>query len=131
MTDSIASSLRSRLPRIFTRSSTAYSSDLNDLIKIVRLNHPKADPVFIERAYKTAELHHTGQKRKSGEDYITHPLAVTKILADLGIGVTSLAASLLHDTVEDTPYTLEQLTKDFGSEIAMLVDQLPAGSVSS
>ena len=93
MTDSIASSLRSRLPKIFTRSSTALSADLSELIRIVRLNHAKTDPAFIEKAYKTAEFHHTGQKRKSGEDYITHPLAVARILADLGSGPATIAAA--------------------------------------
>ncbi len=122
MTDSIASSLRSRLPRIFTRSSTAYSTDLSELIRIVRLNHAKTDPAFIEKAYKMAELHHTGQKRKSGEEYITHPLAVARILADLGSGPATIAAALLHDTVEDTSYSIEQLQVDFGDEVALLVD---------
>lgn len=122
MTDSLASSLRSRLPRIFTRSSTAYSTDLSELIRIVRLNHAKTDPAFIEKAYKMAEHHHTGQKRKSGEDYITHPLAVARILADLGSGPATIAAALLHDTVEDTSYSIEQLQADFGDEVALLVD---------
>ena len=122
MTDSIASSLRSRLPRIFTRSSTAYSTDLSELIRIVRLNHAKTDPAFIEKAYKMAELHHTGQKRKSGEEYITHPLVVARILADLGSGPATIAAALLHDTVEDTSYSIEQLQVDFGDEVALLVD---------
>lgn len=122
MTDSIASSLRSRLPRIFTRSSTSYSTDLGELIRIVRLNHPKTDQAFIEKAYKMAELHHTGQKRKSGEEYITHPLAVARILADLGSGPATIAAALLHDTVEDTSYSIEQLQVDFGDEVALLVD---------
>ncbi|MEY4409031.1 MAG: hypothetical protein RLZZ138_282 [Actinomycetota bacterium] len=118
----LASSLRSRLPRIFTRSSTAYSQDLADLIRIVRTNHPKADSAFIQRAYKTAEHHHTGQKRKSGEDYITHPLAVARILADLGSGPATIAAALLHDTVEDTSYSIEQVKAEFGEEVALLVD---------
>ncbi|MCF8528467.1 MAG: bifunctional (p)ppGpp synthetase/guanosine-3',5'-bis(diphosphate) 3'-pyrophosphohydrolase [Aquiluna sp.] len=122
MSDSLTSSLRSRLPRIFTRSSTAYGSDLADLIKIVRLNHPKADIPVIERAFKTAEFHHKGQTRKSGEEYITHPLAVARILADLGSGPATIAAALLHDTVEDTGYSLESLKADFGDEIALLVD---------
>jgi GTP pyrophosphokinase len=122
LTDSIASSLRSRLPRIFTKSSTAYSTDLSELIRIVRLNHAKTDPAFIEKAYKKAEHHHTGQKRKSGEDYITHPLAVARILADLGSGPATIAAALLHDTVEDTSYSIEQLQVDFGDEVALLVD---------
>jgi GTP pyrophosphokinase len=69
-----------------------------------------------------AEQAHEGQLRKSGEPYITHPIAVAKILADLGIGPTTIAAALLHDTVEDTEYTLATLQKDFGDEIALLVD---------
>jgi GTP pyrophosphokinase len=69
-----------------------------------------------------AEHHHTGQKRKSGEDYITHPLAVARILADLGSGPATIAAALLHDTVEDTSYSIEQLQVDFGDEVALLVD---------
>ena len=122
MTDSLASSLRSRLPRIFTRSSTAYGQELAELIKVVKLNHPKADLAVIQRAYKTAEHHHTGQLRKSGEEYITHPLAVARILADLGSGPSTIAAALLHDTVEDTGYSISQLEADFGSEVGLLVD---------
>ena len=122
MTDSLASSLRSRLPRIFTRSSTAYGQELAELIKVVKLNHPKADLTIIQRAYKTAEHQHTGQLRKSGEEYITHPLAVARILADLGSGPSTIAAALLHDTVEDTGYAIAQLEADFGSEVGLLVD---------
>jgi len=77
---------------------------------------------MLQRAYKTAEHHHTGQKRKSGEDYITHPLAVARILADLGSGPATIAAALLHDTVEDTDYSIGQLEADFGSEVSLLVD---------
>ncbi|MEY4067266.1 MAG: hypothetical protein RIQ44_478 [Actinomycetota bacterium] len=116
------SALRSRLQGIFGAKGGPYADELGEILRIAKANHPKADLAILERAFEIAEEAHRGQLRKSGEPYITHPLAVTKILADLGIGVTSLAASLLHDTVEDTPYTLEQLTKDFGSEIAMLVD---------
>ena len=85
-------------------------------------NHPKADTAIIERAYRTAEHYHRGQSRKSGDPYITHPLAVTMILAELGMDERTLCAGLLHDTVEDTSYTNEQLTADFGEEIALLVD---------
>ncbi|MEL0260855.1 MAG: HD domain-containing protein, partial [Aquiluna sp.] len=122
MTDSLASSLRSRLPRIFTRASTSLSTDLAELVRIVKLNHPKSEYQVIERAYRVAEKYHEGQKRKSGEDYITHPLAVARILADLGSGPATIAAALLHDTVEDTEYSLEQLREDFGEEVALLVD---------
>jgi GTP diphosphokinase / guanosine-3',5'-bis(diphosphate) 3'-diphosphatase len=113
-------SRRALIPRIFSRAQSSGAVDL--LIKTVRLHHPKADIALIERAYATAERAHSGQKRKSGEPYITHPVAVAQILADLGIGAKTLAAALLHDTVEDTDYTLDMLRKDFGDEVAMLVD---------
>jgi len=113
-------SLRTLLPRLFSRSQPAGAVDR--LVKTVRMHHPKADLVVIERAYSVAEKAHTGQLRKSGEPYITHPVAVAQILADLGIGAKTIAAALLHDTVEDTDYTLAMLQRDFGDEIAMLVD---------
>lgn len=112
--------LRTLLPRLFSRAPT--TQGLETLVKTVRKNHPKADSALIERAYKVAEKSHTGQTRRSGEPYITHPLAVSQILADLGIGPVTIAAALLHDTVEDTEYSLDQLRRDFGDEIAMLVD---------
>ncbi|PIE26594.1 MAG: GTP pyrophosphokinase [Micrococcales bacterium] len=95
---------------------------LDPLLCIVRNTHPKADVSLIERAYLRAEQAHKGQLRKSGDEYITHPLAVATILAELGMPPPTLAAALLHDTVEDTDYTLKQLTEEFGEEIAMLVD---------
>ncbi|MFZ7088026.1 RelA/SpoT family protein [Curtobacterium sp. RRHDQ10] len=113
-------SLRSLLPRLFSRAQPAGAVDT--LIRTVRTHHPKADVTLIERAYTVAERAHDGQKRKSGEPYITHPVAVAQILADLGIGPITIAAALLHDTVEDTDYQLDELRSDFGDEIAMLVD---------
>ncbi|MEN9749877.1 MAG: hypothetical protein RL149_955 [Actinomycetota bacterium] len=113
--------LKGMLPRIFSKYG-AYTAEVNEILRVVKLNHPRADYSIIERAFITAEEAHREQKRKSGEPYITHPLAVTQILAELGIGPVTLAAALLHDTVEDTDYKLEQLEKDFGSEVAMLVD---------
>jgi len=113
-------SLRTLLPRLFSRSQPAGAVDR--LVKTVRLHHPRADLVIIEKAYSVAERAHSGQLRKSGEPYITHPVAVAQILADLGIGSKTIAAALLHDTVEDTDYTLDMLQRDFGDEIAMLVD---------
>lgn len=115
------SAFRTRLQGLFGKGGP-YSDELGEILKTAKSNHPKADLSIIERAFEVAEEAHRGQNRKSGEPYITHPLAVTKILADLGIGVTSLAAALLHDTVEDTPYTLDALARDFGNEVAMLVD---------
>ncbi len=123
MTDTTQQStppLRALLPRIFSRAQPAGA--LESLIRTVRAQHPKADVALIERAYKVAERAHEGQTRKSGEPYITHPLAVAQILADLGIGAKTIAAALLHDTVEDTGYSLDELRADFGDEIAMLVD---------
>ncbi|MEU7295690.1 HD domain-containing protein [Streptomyces exfoliatus] len=87
-----------------------------------RAHHPDADLTVLRRAYVLAESSHRGQFRKSGEPYITHPLAVTLILAELGAETTTLTASLLHDTVEDTEVTLHQVRREFGDEVAYLVD---------
>ncbi|MFJ8669581.1 RelA/SpoT family protein [Streptomyces sp. NPDC093600] len=87
-----------------------------------RAHHPDADLAVLRRAYVLAESSHRGQFRKSGEPYITHPLAVTLILAELGAETTTLTASLLHDTVEDTEVTLDQVREQFGDEVAYLVD---------
>lgn len=87
-----------------------------------RAHHPDADLAILHRAYVLAESSHRGQFRKSGEPYITHPLAVTLILAELGAETTTLTASLLHDTVEDTEVTLDQVRTEFGAEVCYLVD---------
>ncbi|MDR1271742.1 MAG: bifunctional (p)ppGpp synthetase/guanosine-3',5'-bis(diphosphate) 3'-pyrophosphohydrolase [Clostridiales Family XIII bacterium] len=91
---------------------------IEDILNI----NPGVDIGLLERAYDIAEKYHKGQKRMSGEEYITHPMEVTKILADLGMDGNTLAAGLLHDTVEDTPYTIEEVRSDFGEEVAFLVD---------
>ncbi|GAA5151538.1 GTP pyrophosphokinase [Microbacterium pseudoresistens] len=114
------SSLRRLVPRIFSRAPR--NNDLDNLVRTVRQNHPKGDLAIIERAYRVAAEKHEGQKRQSGEPYITHPLAVAQILAELGLGPRAIAAALLHDTVEDTGYALTELTEAFGDEVAMLVD---------
>ncbi|NCW46955.1 MAG: bifunctional (p)ppGpp synthetase/guanosine-3',5'-bis(diphosphate) 3'-pyrophosphohydrolase [Actinobacteria bacterium] len=88
----------------------------------VRHANPDADITVIERAFARAEQAHEGQLRKSGAAYITHPVAVAEILADLGLDPNTIAAALLHDTVEDTPYSAELLRREFGDEIANLVD---------
>lgn len=88
----------------------------------VRHANPEADIAVIERAFTRAESAHEGQLRKSGAPYITHPVAVAEILADLGLDPNTIAAALLHDTVEDTEYSAELLRKEFGDEIANLVD---------
>ncbi len=113
--------MRARLARIGT-SRQVGNPVLEPLFRAVRANHPKADLALLERAYDVAERHHRGQMRKSGDPYITHPLAVTTILADIGMTEPTLVAALLHDTVEDTPYTLDELRTDFGDEVAQLVD---------
>jgi len=114
------SSLRRLVPRIFSRAPRI--NDLDNLIRTVRANHPKGDLAIIGRAYQVASEKHSGQKRQSGEPYITHPLAVAQILAEMGLGPRAIAAALLHDTVEDTGYALTELTEVFGDEVAMLVD---------
>lgn len=98
------------------------SEVLEPLIATHRASHPKADTKLLQRSYDTANLWHTGQFRKSGDPYITHPLAVATILANLGMDTTTLAAALLHDTIEDTDYTLDQMRDEFSAEIALLVD---------
>jgi len=113
--------MRARLARMATKSQSV-NPVLEPLFRAVRANHPKADLDLLERAYLVAERLHAAQMRKSGDPYITHPLAVTTILADIGMTEPTLVAALLHDTVEDTPYTLDELRKDFGDEVAALVD---------
>ncbi|WP_327688202.1 RelA/SpoT family protein [Streptomyces tubercidicus] len=95
---------------------------LEHVAKVHRGHHPDADLDTLTRAYLLAESSHRGQLRKSGEPYITHPLAVTLILAELGAETTTLTASLLHDTVEDTEVTLDQVRELFGAEVCYLVD---------
>src|SRR6478672_1128310 len=118
---SSSSRVRARLARFGSRGAPT-NPVLEPLLRTVRATHPKADLSVIERAYAVAERAHQGQLRKSGDPYITHPLAVTTILAELGMTPATLAAALLHDTVEDTSYSLADLTRDFGDEVAMLVD---------
>ncbi|MDR2163841.1 MAG: bifunctional (p)ppGpp synthetase/guanosine-3',5'-bis(diphosphate) 3'-pyrophosphohydrolase [Clostridiales Family XIII bacterium] len=90
---------------------------LGELLSI----NPNIDIGLIERAYKKAEQMHEGQLRKSGEPYLMHPVEVAKILADLGMDERTIIAGLLHDSVEDTPYSIEDVENDFGSDVALLV----------
>ena len=113
--------MRARLARIGSRPQVA-NPVLEPLLRSVRANHPKADLELLERAYLTAERLHATQVRKSGDPYITHPLAVTTILAEIGMTESTLVAALLHDTLEDTPYTLDELRKDFGDEVSVLME---------
>ncbi|MGW0043398.1 RelA/SpoT family protein [Rhodococcus sp. NPDC003348] len=115
--------VRARLARRITaQRNAAIRPVLEPLVAIHRELYPKANLATLQRAYDVAEERHAHQSRKSGDPYITHPLAVATILAELGMDTTTLVAALLHDTVEDTGYSLEQLTDDFGDEVAHLVD---------
>ncbi|MFF3746058.1 RelA/SpoT family protein [Streptomyces kronopolitis] len=117
--------VRARLARLGVQRSSPYNPVLEPLLRAVRGNDPKIETGTlrqIERAYQVAERWHRGQKRKSGDPYITHPLAVTTILAELGMDPATLMAGLLHDTVEDTEYGLDTLRGDFGDQVALLVD---------
>ncbi|MFI7101649.1 RelA/SpoT family protein [Streptomyces sp. NPDC050161] len=117
--------VRARLARLGVQRSSPYNPVLEPLLRVVRSNDPKIEAATlrqVERAYQVAERWHRGQKRKSGDPYITHPLAVTTILAELGMDPATLMAGLLHDTVEDTEYGLDTLRRDFGDQVALLVD---------
>jgi GTP pyrophosphokinase len=115
--------VRARLARRMTPQRVGpVAPVLEPLASVHRTLHPKADLALLQRAYDVAEARHEGQQRKSGDPYITHPLAVATILAELGMDTTTLVAALLHDTVEDTDYALERLRADFGEEVAHLVD---------
>lgn len=105
-------------PASFTSPETLYA----DLIKGIRRYHPSDDISMIEKAYQVAAQAHKEQKRKSGEPYIIHPLCVAIILADLQMDKETIEASILHDVVEDTVMTLEELRSEFGDEVALLVD---------
>ena len=105
-------------PADFTSPEVLYE----DLIEKVKLYHPSSDLSDIERAYKVAKKAHEGQFRKSGEPYIIHPLCVAIILAELELDKESIIAGLLHDVVEDTVMTSEDVAKEFGDEVALLVD---------
>jgi guanosine-3',5'-bis(diphosphate) 3'-pyrophosphohydrolase len=113
----------SRLSRLTRRGRSGISSpELTTVARAIRRHHPKADLRDLQQAYDVAEVSHRGQTRRTGEAYITHPVEVAQILADLGMPVPVLAAALLHDTVEDTEYSLVDLRETFGDEIADLVD---------
>ena len=92
------------------------------LIEKVKKYHPSADLSMIEKAYRLASSEHKDQRRKSGEPYIIHPLWVGIILADLEMDKETIVAGILHDTVEDTDATVEDVAREFGDEVALLVD---------
>ncbi len=105
-------------PADFTSPEVLYQ----DLIKSIRKYHPSDDISQIEKAYRIAREAHKDQKRKSGEPYIIHPLCVAIILADLELDKETIIAGILHDVVEDTIMTLDEVEKEFGAEVALLVD---------
>ncbi|WP_165165124.1 RelA/SpoT family protein [Corynebacterium qintianiae] len=115
-------SVSARLARSLTGGRTRVNPVLDPLMSIHRRYHPKASADVLNRAYDTAERLHEGVTRKSGDPYITHPLAVATICGEIGMDTTTLVAALLHDTVEDTDYSLHDLSEDFGPEVAKLVD---------
>ena len=98
------------------------SASIDEIVKRLRKSASRSEIALLEKAFETADKAHHGQLRKSGDPYITHPVAVAEILADLGLDVPTTIAALLHDTIEDTPYSLEEARKDFGDEVANLVD---------
>ena len=106
------------IPEDFTSPEVLYDK----LKKRILAYHPSSDLELVEKAYKLAYEAHKDQKRKSGEPYIIHPVCVALILADIELDIESIVAGLLHDVVEDTAVTQEELEKEFGSEIALLVD---------
>ena len=95
---------------------------VEQLIQEIQSYHPSVDAELVRNAYQFASRAHSGQKRRSGEDYITHPLGVARVLAGLQLDLTTIVAGLLHDVVEDTDTDLEEIREHFGDEVALLVD---------
>ncbi len=109
-------------PLSFLRRTKPPTSEIDGVLDAFRKMYPKAKTTLIERAYTLAKRQHEGQKRLSGDPYITHPVAVALIVAELGLPEGVVAAALLHDTVEDTGLAVEDLRAEFGDEVAMIVD---------
>ena len=109
-------------PLAFFRRPVREATPIDGVLDTYRRMYPRAKTSVIEQAYRVADKAHAGQKRKSGEPYITHPIAVAQIIADMGLPESVIAAALLHDVVEDTDYPLSQLSEEFGEEIASFVD---------
>ncbi len=104
------------------RTSAPPAEEVAPLVALFRERHPKDQTHRITRAYEVAAEAHRTQVRKSGEPYITHPLAVAKIVAELGLDDTTIAAALLHDAVEDTGVTVDDVLREFGADVAAIVD---------
>jgi GTP pyrophosphokinase len=123
MTTELSASLPQALAERFPQGlQTPIPEQLQEVIDTLLKFHPGSDATEIVKGYQTADYLHRAQNRKSGEQYITHPIAVAGMLADLGMTSSTIIAALLHDTVEDTEYDLEHLRSDFGDEVANLVD---------
>ena len=123
MTTDLSAGLPLALAERFPQGlETPIPDQLREVIDTLLKFHPGSDESEIIRAYQTADYFHRAQNRKSGEQYITHPIAVSGMLADLGMTSSTVIAALLHDTVEDTEYDIEHLRADFGDEVAGLVD---------
>ncbi|MFP3913538.1 MAG: RelA/SpoT family protein [Actinomycetota bacterium] len=110
------------MPSSYTTDVDPAPATFEDVVEAFLTHHPHGDVELLRRAYDLAEHAHGGQRRKTGHPYITHPLAIAWHLAHYGLDAATVAAALLHDTVEDTEVTLEQLAADFGAEIAALID---------
>ena len=97
------------------------SASIDEIVKRLRKSASRSEIALLEKAFETADKAHHGQLRKSGDPYITHPVAVAEILADIGLDSATLSAALLHDTVEDTSFSLDSVKKEFGNEVAAQV----------
>jgi len=106
------------------RHTPALVEELAPLVASFRLRHPKSNTLLIQRAYEVAAQAHVNQRRVTGESYINHPLQVARIVAEIGLDDISLAAALLHDSVEDTELTIADVEREFGGEVAGIVDGL-------
>ena len=104
------------------RQHSSPDDELAPVLQSFRRRHPKASTALMTKAFETARTAHSQQTRKSGEGYINHPLAVAKIVADIGLDETTVIAALLHDAVEDTEITVADVERDFGPEVAAIVD---------
>jgi guanosine-3',5'-bis(diphosphate) 3'-pyrophosphohydrolase len=104
------------------RHQSTPDDELFQVLSSYRRRHPKANTALMAKAYEVARVAHQSQTRKSGEGYINHPLAVAKIVADIGLDDTTIAAALLHDAVEDTEITVSDVDREFGPEVAAIVD---------
>jgi len=114
--------VRARLGARFGGSVKSTPTEIEKLLKTLRSNHPKADTRVVQKAFEFAERAHRGQIRRSGDPYITHTVAVSEIVAELGMEEPTVCAALLHDTVEDTHVSMDDIRREFGDDVAGLVD---------